>query len=216
MFAHKRAASSTWRSPTGAAVHSLLLVVADLDDSHPQLETDESYTLVIVPAGATLSAPTVYGALRGLETFSQLLRFNFSTSSYYVPGAPWRIADAPRFPHRGLMVDTSRHFQTLASLRGIIDSLPYAKINVYAIQLPPGGSNPNTARCRLQRCGLPAESLVRSPIAGCIGTYPTASRFRFNPSRHQSCGRAPTRRRSATRSLMSPTLSSTRACEASA
>ena len=32
--------------------------------------------------------------------------------------------------HIGLMLDTARHFQPLASLRGIIDSLPYAKINV--------------------------------------------------------------------------------------
>ena len=59
-----------------------------------------------------------------------MVRFNFSAASYYVPGAPWHIADAPRFPHRGLMVDTSRHFETLASLRAIIDSLPYAKVNV--------------------------------------------------------------------------------------
>ena len=33
------------------------------------------------------------------------------------------------------MVDTARHFQSLASLRRIVDSLPYAKINVHA--LPP-------------------------------------------------------------------------------
>ena len=33
------------------------------------------------------------------------------------------------FP-RGLMIDTARHFQPLASIRTIIDSLPYAKLNV--------------------------------------------------------------------------------------
>lgn len=30
----------------------------------------------------------------------------------------------------GLMVDTARHFETLASLRAIVASLPYAKLNV--------------------------------------------------------------------------------------
>ena len=43
---------------------------------------------------------------------------------------PPRIQDRPRFPHRGLMIDTGRHFQPLASIRSVIDSLPYAKINV--------------------------------------------------------------------------------------
>lgn len=31
---------------------------------------------------------------------------------------------------KGLMIDTSRHFQTLAEIRRVIDSLPYAKLNV--------------------------------------------------------------------------------------
>lgn len=72
----------------------------------------------------------MYGALRGLETFSQLVSFQFSGEDYSLSGVPWSISDAPRFTHRGLMVDTARHFQPLASLRAIIDSLPYAKINV--------------------------------------------------------------------------------------
>jgi len=47
-----------------------------------------------------------------------------------VGGAPWRIADAPRFAHRGLMVDTARHYEPLAAVRAIVDSLSYAKLNV--------------------------------------------------------------------------------------
>jgi hexosaminidase len=47
-----------------------------------------------------------------------------------IPNAPWRLHDSPRFAHRGLMVDLSRHFQPLASIRSIIDGLSYAKLNV--------------------------------------------------------------------------------------
>ena len=114
------------------------VIIADTDESHPQLGVDESYTLNISMTGwlgglrpsAVIQAPTIWGALHGLETFSQLVRFDFDTESYYIPGGPWTISDQPRFPHRGLMVDTARHFQSLRSMKRIVDSLPYAKINV--------------------------------------------------------------------------------------
>jgi len=72
----------------------------------------------------------VYGAMHGLETFSQLVLFDFDTQTYILPEAPWSIDDAPRFPHRGLMIDTARHFLTLRAIKHMIDSLTYAKINV--------------------------------------------------------------------------------------
>jgi len=78
----------------------------------------------------TLTAKTIYGIMRGLETFSQLVTFNFNSKMYEIQQSPWSLNDEPRFPHRGLMVDTARHFETLASLRHIIDSLSYAKLNV--------------------------------------------------------------------------------------
>ena len=28
------------------------------------------------------------------------------------------------------MIDSARHFETLSAIRGIVDSLPYAKLNV--------------------------------------------------------------------------------------
>ena len=43
------------------------------DESHPQLDMDESYELSVTADGATLHAKTVWGALRGLETFSQVI-----------------------------------------------------------------------------------------------------------------------------------------------
>jgi hexosaminidase len=110
---------------------SLAITVDDTDESHPQFGTDESYTLAVGTSGqATLHAVTIYGAMRGLETFSQLVLYDFDKMNYNVQNGPWSIKDAPRFPHRGLMIDSARHFDTLASVRGIIDSLSYAKCNV--------------------------------------------------------------------------------------
>jgi hypothetical protein len=50
-----------------APLAALTVTVADLDESAPQLDTDETYTLSI-PAdgsGATLTAKTIYGAMHG-------------------------------------------------------------------------------------------------------------------------------------------------------
>lgn len=119
----------------GPALQKLLVQVADLDESYPQLNSSaahEAYQLVIPADGspATVTADTIWGAMWGMESFSQLVRFDFATQAYSIAGAPWHLHDSPRFPHRGLMIDLSRHFQPLAAIRAIIDSLAYAKLNV--------------------------------------------------------------------------------------
>lgn len=40
---------------------------------------------------ATLTAGTVYGVLRGLETFSQLVTFDFQSSEYLIHDGPWEV-----------------------------------------------------------------------------------------------------------------------------
>ena len=104
--------------------------MASHSEAYPQLDTDESYTLDIVAGRATLQAATVYGALRGLETFSQLAAFNFTSRAYEVQQAPWHVEDRPRFNFRGVMVDTARHYIALPELRDIIDAMSYSKLNV--------------------------------------------------------------------------------------
>lgn len=113
-----------------ALLSELLVTVAD--QSVPlQLGVDESYDLTIPADGsqATLNANTYYGALRGLETFSQLVNFNYSGHAYVIGNAPWSISDAPRFAHRGVMIDTARHFEPVTTIKTVIDSLTYAKFN---------------------------------------------------------------------------------------
>jgi hexosaminidase len=119
---------------TGAgsnAVTGVLIRVANTNVPL-QLGVDESYTLTIPADGsaATITASTYYGALWALETFSQLVRFNFDTGVYEIAHAPWYIKDAPRFPHRGVLIDTSRHFEPVETIEAVIDSLTYSKLNV--------------------------------------------------------------------------------------
>lgn len=133
LFPHTLSSSAGSKGNQSAAVQigALDVIVEAIDESHPQLDTDESYKLSINADGsAALSAKTIYGAMHGLESFSQLVNFDFENETYAVGVAPVSIDDAPRFPERGLMMDTARHFETLQAIRDMIDSLPYAKINV--------------------------------------------------------------------------------------
>ena len=106
--------------------------------SGQHLNTSEAYTLSVAAGGATLVAGTWVGALRGLETFSQLVEYAPSLA----PGFPFlvpacEVADAPRFLHRGALVDTSRHFIPLPQLRAFLDAMAYNKLNVFHCALPP-------------------------------------------------------------------------------
>ena len=94
--------------------------------SIPGLVEDESYALEVSPTNARLSAATPYGALRGLETFLQLVE----------PGSDGpavrsvAIRDAPRFPWRGLLIDVSRHWMPVEVIERNLDAMAAVKLNV--------------------------------------------------------------------------------------
>jgi hexosaminidase len=113
-----------------------------------QMGVDESYTLIVPNNGdgATLTANTVYGAYRGLETFSQLITYNYDMRGYQVSIAPVSITDFPRFPHRGILLDTARHYQPVPMLKNVIDSLAYAKFNTLHWHIVDSQSFPMEAR----------------------------------------------------------------------
>lgn len=115
-------------------VSGCVVTVSDLSEAHPQLTTDESYTLTVGETGAiAIKAKTIYGALHGLETLSQLVIYDFDQQQHTLPLAPWTVTDAPRFQHRGLMIDTSRHFETVNTIKRLITSLAFCKVNVSTI-----------------------------------------------------------------------------------
>lgn len=92
----------------------------------PKLGDDESYTLEISDQQARLNAPTTVGAMRGLETLLQLLEGDKDGS--YFPAVS--ISDRPRFPWRGLMIDSARHYQPIEVLKRNLDAMASVKLNV--------------------------------------------------------------------------------------
>lgn len=91
-----------------------------------ELGMDESYTLEVNEEQVILTAATDIGALRGLETLQQMLD---ADANGYVWQA-CRVEDAPRFPWRGLMIDSCRHFMPLDMLKRNLDGMASVKLNV--------------------------------------------------------------------------------------
>ncbi|GJJ15519.1 hypothetical protein Clacol_009797 [Clathrus columnatus] len=93
-------------------------------------ERQESYNLT-VPAdgsGATLSAVSTLGLLRGLTTFGQLW-FSLSDTIYTLE-APIRIEDDPAYPYRGFMLDTARNFPELSTAGAYSSSSVYTESDI--------------------------------------------------------------------------------------
>jgi len=95
---------------------------------------NESYTLSVPADGspATLVAATQWGALRGLESFLQLVvwRGPDLPTAYEVTAAPLVVTDSPRFTHRGVLIDTSFNFLTVSRIKEVLDSMPVLKSNI--------------------------------------------------------------------------------------
>ena len=117
---------------TGHEITELQVSVMDTVDL--QLGVNESYSLHIPQNGiAELVAATQYGALHGLETFTQLVSLDVHSdgSTSVLQRAPWRIDDGPRFPWRGVMLDTSRHYFPVEAIEDLITAMTYSKLNVF-------------------------------------------------------------------------------------
>jgi hexosaminidase len=104
------------------------LVISSEHPSKPvqQVGEDESYKLEITSSGATLNAPTTLGVMRGLQTFLQLVEI--TPKGFAAPAVS--IQDQPRFPWRGLMIDSSRHFFPVDVIKRNLDGMAAVKMNV--------------------------------------------------------------------------------------
>jgi hexosaminidase len=105
------------------------LVIHTDHDSKPvqELGEDESYTLEITATGGKLTALTTLGTLHGLQTFLQLV--DVSADGFAAPTVT--IQDKPRFPWRGLLIDSARHFIPLEVIRRNLDGMEAVKMNVF-------------------------------------------------------------------------------------
>ncbi|MBL6938489.1 MAG: family 20 glycosylhydrolase [Alphaproteobacteria bacterium] len=95
----------------------------------PSVSGKEAYRLDVAPSGATIRASDSAGMFYGAITFWQL--------ATQTPGKANRVTipsvgiiDGPRFAWRGLLLDSVRHFQSVAFIQSFLDAMAREKLNV--------------------------------------------------------------------------------------
>ncbi|XP_043650719.1 chitooligosaccharidolytic beta-N-acetylglucosaminidase isoform X1 [Drosophila teissieri] len=99
------------------------------------LETDESYALDIDTDAsghvlANITAANFFGARHGLETLAQLIVYDDIRREVQVT-ANATITDAPVYKWRGLLLDTSRNYYSVKSIKRTLEGMALVKLNTF-------------------------------------------------------------------------------------
>lgn len=89
----------------------------------------EGYRLIVAPDRMEIQASSASGAFYACQTLRQLAAPAPGAAAAALRLPCVEITDQPRFPWRGFLLDSSRHFQRPAFIRQFIDALAYYKIN---------------------------------------------------------------------------------------
>ncbi|MBQ8047531.1 MAG: beta-N-acetylhexosaminidase [Prevotella sp.] len=89
----------------------------------------EGYVIEVSSKAVTISGRTPQGVFYGLQTLRKSLPVVADAAEISLPAVT--ITDAPRFAHRGMMLDSGRHFFTVGFVKRFIDLLAIHGMNVF-------------------------------------------------------------------------------------
>ncbi|KAM9820916.1 beta-hexosaminidase subunit beta [Neosynchiropus ocellatus] len=128
IFSGVKSAASGAVSPELTQLQVLITSADSECDGFPGITSDESYELTVDQPTALLKAANVWGALHGLETFSQLV-YEDDFGAKTINSA--KISDFPRFRHRGILLDSSRHYLSTKVILANLELMAMNKFNVF-------------------------------------------------------------------------------------
>jgi hexosaminidase len=151
-------------------------------DPHANVVGDAGYRIVVDAQGIRVSARSPNGAFYGGVTLWQLLTppgWIRATTAEIAAGV---IDDHPRFAWRALLLDSGRHFQSVADIEKLIDWMSLEKLNVlvwhltedqgWRPEIPRYPALTKTGACR-KAVGLDSE-LTGAPDKPYCGFYSAA------------------------------------------
>ena len=112
--------------PAGSGAQ-LTIAVKGAGEEIQSVDKDESYALSVAPIGVRIEAPTVVGAMRGLQTLVQLVQS--SGGEYVLPAVT--IHDSPRFPLARPHDRRQPPLRARRRLKRTLDGMAAVKLNVF-------------------------------------------------------------------------------------
>ncbi|KAM7345315.1 beta acetylhexosaminidase fused lobes isoform 2-T2 [Cochliomyia hominivorax] len=101
-------------------------------DMNLNFDTDESYQLTANfekrHYNVQITANSFFGARHALSTLQQLIWYDDDENQLRILSKVV-VIDAPKFRYRGLMLDTSRHYFSVESIKRTIAAMSYSKLN---------------------------------------------------------------------------------------
>jgi len=94
-------------------------------------QTAGAYILDITPEHITVSSSNKEGVFYGLMTLLQLIKDQQADNDNNLCLQACKIADAPRYHWRGLMLDEARHFFGKDKVKQLLDWMAYYKLNKF-------------------------------------------------------------------------------------
>lgn len=116
-----------WKKSNPENAELVIRVTDTSSMSYRVKDWNETYRLHISSTQVELEAAQLVGVLRGLQTLLQLV--DASAGNIQLPVVA--IEDAPRFKWRGLLLDTSRHFFSVETIKRQLDAMAAAKYNIF-------------------------------------------------------------------------------------
>ncbi|KAG5671027.1 hypothetical protein PVAND_001245 [Polypedilum vanderplanki] len=111
---------------------NILMKILEFNETILTMQSDECYHLFIKQQDTSLNisitSKTFFGARHALETLQQLIWYDDAIHSLRILNSV-NINDCPKFNYRGLMLDTSRHYFSVGSIKRIITGMAHVKLN---------------------------------------------------------------------------------------
>ncbi|KAI7815264.1 chitooligosaccharidolytic beta-N-acetylglucosaminidase, partial [Rhyzopertha dominica] len=159
-------------NPSGGRSLLVNFIISNTSLDRLTWETDESYNLTVKETSdgrinATIMATNFFGARHGLETLNQLVIFDDLRDEVQIARDVF-VSDKPAYPHRGILLDTSRSYIPVTVLKRTFDGMASSKLNTFHWHITDSHSFPYVSKSQpaLSRLGAysPRQVYTESDI----------------------------------------------------
>ncbi|KRT85799.1 glycoside hydrolase, partial [Oryctes borbonicus] len=145
------------------------LQIAQTNVTRLALNISEAYVLKVEETmdgrmNATITAENYFGARHGLETLAQLVIYDDIRDEFQIVRDAY-ITDKPQYTYRGILLDTSRNYISVDTIKRTLEGMAISKLNSFHWHITDTHSFPYVSKSRpeLSKIGAYSSKKVYTP-----------------------------------------------------